>query len=44
MQVELLAIKLTQQEGEFVQEKFEVTKLANFLKQVMDPFYYFSII
>ncbi|XP_057547626.1 stomatal closure-related actin-binding protein 3-like [Amaranthus tricolor] len=34
--VELLAVKLTQQEGEFIQEKFEVKKLANFLKQASD--------
>lgn len=34
MQVEALAVKLTQKEGELIQEKFEVKKLANFLKQV----------
>ena len=34
-QVEALAVKLTQEEGELIQEKFEVKKLANFLKQVM---------
>ncbi|KAJ7972088.1 stomatal closure-related actin-binding protein 1 [Quillaja saponaria] len=32
--VEALAVKLTQDEGELIQEKFEVKKLANFLKQV----------
>ncbi|KDO53647.1 hypothetical protein CISIN_1g0127252mg, partial [Citrus sinensis] len=31
--VEALAVKLTQNEGELIQEKFEVKKLANFLKQ-----------
>lgn len=36
MQVEALAVKLTQKEGELIQEKFEVKKLANFLKQVGD--------
>lgn len=36
LQVEALAVKLTQEEGELIQEKFEVKKLANFLKQVMD--------
>ena len=36
MQVEALAVKLTQKEGELIQEKFEVKKLANFLKQVID--------
>ncbi|RVW15884.1 Stomatal closure-related actin-binding protein 2 [Vitis vinifera] len=35
MLVEALAVKLTQREGELIQEKFEVKKLANFLKQVM---------
>ncbi|XP_047317905.1 stomatal closure-related actin-binding protein 3-like [Impatiens glandulifera] len=30
--VETLAVKLTQKEGELVQEKYEVKKLANFLK------------
>lgn len=35
LQVEALAVKLTQREGELIQEKFEVKKLANFLKQVM---------
>lgn len=34
LQVEALAVKLTQEEGELIQEKFEVKKLANFLKQV----------
>ena len=34
MQVEALAVKLTQKEGELIQEKFEVKKLVNFLKQV----------
>lgn len=34
LQVEALAVKLTQREGELIQEKFEVKKLANFLKQV----------
>lgn len=33
-QVEALAVKLTQKEGELIQEKFEVKKLVNFLKQV----------
>jgi len=33
-QVEALAVKLTQNEGELIQEKFEVKKLVNFLKQV----------
>lgn len=33
-QVEALAVKLTQNEGELIQEKFEVKKLLNFLKQV----------
>lgn len=39
-QVEALAVKLTQNEGELIQEKFEVKKLVNFLKQVsnMLPF------
>ncbi|KAB5551668.1 hypothetical protein DKX38_008979 [Salix brachista] len=31
--VEALAVKLTQNEGELIQEKFEVKRLANFLKQ-----------
>ena len=35
LQVEALAVKLTQEEGELIQEKFEVKKLANFLKQVV---------
>lgn len=35
LQVEALAVKLTQNEGELIQEKFEVKKLANFLKQVI---------
>lgn len=39
MQVEALAVKLTQKEGELIQEKFEVKKLASFLKQVLIPFY-----
>ena len=34
-QVEALAVQLTQREGELIQEKAEVKKLANFLKQVM---------
>ncbi|CAA0837402.1 Stomatal closure-related actin-binding protein 2 [Striga hermonthica] len=34
--VEALAVKLTQKEGELIQEKFEVKKLVNFLKQVTD--------
>ncbi|KAJ8449760.1 hypothetical protein Cgig2_001416 [Carnegiea gigantea] len=34
--VEALAIKLTQKEGELIQEKFEVKKLANFLKQASE--------
>ncbi|KAK1360771.1 hypothetical protein POM88_045245 [Heracleum sosnowskyi] len=33
-QVEGLAVHLTQREGELIQEKTEVKKLANFLKQV----------
>jgi hypothetical protein len=33
--VEALAVKLTQSEGELIQEKFEVKKLVNFLKQVL---------
>lgn len=33
-QVEALAVQLTQREGELIQEKTEVKKLANFLKQV----------
>lgn len=32
--MEALAVKLTQNEGELIQEKFEVKRLANFLKQV----------
>ena len=32
--VEALAVKLTQKERELIQEKFEVKRLANFLKQV----------
>ena len=32
--VKALAVKLTQKEGELIQEKFEVKKLANFLNQV----------
>lgn len=35
LQVEALAVKLTQNEGELIQEKFEVKKLVNFLKQVL---------
>lgn len=38
MQVEALAVKLTQKEGELIQEKFEVKKLASFLKQVLYAF------
>lgn len=34
--VEALAIKLTQKEGELIQEKFKVKKLANFLKQASE--------
>ncbi|KAJ0799279.1 hypothetical protein HanLR1_Chr00c2094g0834281 [Helianthus annuus] len=34
--VEALAVKLTQNEGELIQEKFEVKKLATFLKQEME--------
>lgn len=34
-QVEALAVQLTQREGELIQEKAEVKKLANFLKKVM---------
>ncbi|MBA0603582.1 hypothetical protein Gorai_003722, partial [Gossypium raimondii] len=33
IQVEALAVQLTQREGELIQEKAEVKKLANFLKQ-----------
>ncbi|KAK1393774.1 hypothetical protein POM88_012830 [Heracleum sosnowskyi] len=33
-QVEALAVHLTQREGELIQEKTEVKKLANFMKQV----------
>jgi hypothetical protein len=33
--VEALAVQLTQREGELIQEKAEVKKLANFLKQVI---------
>ncbi|OMO72806.1 hypothetical protein COLO4_27455 [Corchorus olitorius] len=33
--VEALAVQLTQREGELIQEKAEVKKLANFLKQVL---------
>lgn len=35
LQVEALAVQLTQREGELMQEKEEVKKLANFLKQVI---------
>ncbi|GAB2295620.1 Stomatal closure- actin-binding protein 3 [Dionaea muscipula] len=34
--VEALAVKLTQNEGELIQEKFEVKKLAGFLKQASE--------
>ncbi|KAG5252661.1 proline-rich family protein [Salix suchowensis] len=34
--VEALAVKLTQKEGELIQEKFEVKKLANFLRQASE--------
>lgn len=34
--VEALAVKLTQGEGELIQEKFEVKKLLNFLKQASE--------
>ncbi|KAH7557101.1 hypothetical protein JRO89_XS11G0046800 [Xanthoceras sorbifolium] len=34
--VEALAVKLTQNEGELIQEKFEVKKLANVLKQASE--------
>lgn len=34
--VEALAIKLTQNEGELIQEKFEVKRLVNFLKQASE--------
>lgn len=34
-QVESLAVQLTQREGELIQEKSEVKKLASFLKQVI---------
>lgn len=33
-QVEALAVQLTQREGELIQEKAEVKRLASFLKQV----------
>lgn len=33
-QVEALAVQLTQREGELIQEKAEVKRLATFLKQV----------
>nr|VDD57569.1 unnamed protein product [Brassica oleracea] len=36
MVVEALAVKLTQNEGELIQEKFEVKKLGNFLKQASE--------
>jgi hypothetical protein len=41
--VEALAVKLTQSEGELIQEKFEVKKLVNFLKQVLFEISSFSI-
>ncbi|CAA7028813.1 unnamed protein product [Microthlaspi erraticum] len=34
--VEALAVKLTQNEGELIQEKFEIKKLASFLKQASE--------
>ena len=34
IQVEVLAVRLTQKERELIQEKFEVKKLVNFLNQV----------
>ncbi|XP_020883147.1 stomatal closure-related actin-binding protein 2 isoform X1 [Arabidopsis lyrata subsp. lyrata] len=34
--VEALAVKLTQNEGELIQDKFEVKKLASFLKKASD--------
>ncbi|CAI9099518.1 OLC1v1036357C4 [Oldenlandia corymbosa var. corymbosa] len=34
--VEALAVKLTQKEGDLIQEKFEVKKLLNFLKQASE--------
>lgn len=37
--MEALAVKLTQNEGELIQEKFEVKKLVNFLKQVFNMFF-----
>lgn len=40
IQVEALAVKLTQNEGELIQEKFEVKKLGNFLKQVLNIDWY----
>jgi len=40
-QVEALAVKLTQNEGELIQEKFEVKKLVNFLKQVFFDIWFF---
>ncbi|XP_023929435.2 stomatal closure-related actin-binding protein 2, partial [Quercus suber] len=36
LQVEALAVKLTQKEGELIQEKFEVKKLASYLKQASE--------
>lgn len=39
MQVEALAVKLTQKEGELIQDKFEVKKLASYLKQVLYAFW-----
>ena len=39
LQVEALAVKLTQHEGVFIQEKTEVKKLASFLKQVSPHVY-----
>lgn len=42
LQVEALAIQLTQREGELIQEKAEVKKLATFLKQVKKDEYKLS--
>jgi hypothetical protein len=36
LQVEALAVKLTQNEGELIHDKFEVKKLASFLKKASD--------
>lgn len=43
--MEALAVQLTQREGELIQEKAEVKKLANFLKQVrfLSLFFFFKV-